>query len=173
MVIESYGRVARAFHWTLVALIAAQFGIGWLMPDVGRATPAEGLIAVHLSLGFAILAVVILRIIWRLMHSPPPMPSFVPIWQQRLANGVHGLLYVLVVLLPVTGWLNASRRTWTPYLFAVLPMPRLPYSTTEIGHAMGEWHSLLSWVLLGVIGVHFLAALYHVFFSTDEMVWRM
>jgi cytochrome b561 len=173
MAIERYSAVARVFHWTVVLLITAQYVVGWLMPDVHRTTPAEGLIAVHLSLGFAILAVVVARLVWRLTHRPPSLPPYFPVWKARLANLVHGVLYALIVILPVTGWLNASRRTWSPYLFSLLAMPRLSYSTTEIGHALGEWHSLLSWVLLGVIGFHFLAALYDLLSVKEESLWRM
>jgi cytochrome b561 len=173
MAIERYSTVARVFHWTVVLLITAQYVVGWLMPDVHRTTPAEGLISVHLSLGFAILAVVFARLAWRLTHRPPSMPPSFPVWQKRAADLVHGLLYALILVLPVTGWLNASRRAWSPYLFTILPMPLFPYSATDIGHALGEWHSDLSWVLLGVIGFHFLAALHNVFFAKDELLWRM
>jgi cytochrome b561 len=173
MAIESYSTVARVFHWTVVLLITAQYVVGWLMPDIHRTTPAEGLITVHLSLGFVILAVVIARLVWRLAHRPPSLPPSFPVWEKRVADLVHWLLYALIVILPVTGWLNASSRTWSPYLFAVLPMPRLPYSTTDIGHALGEWHSDLTWVLLAIIGFHFLAALYNLLFAKDELLWRM
>jgi len=173
MAMERYGVVARGLHWSIVALFAAQYAVGWLMPDVHRATPAEGLIALHLTLGFVILAVVAVAIVWRLMRTPPLFSPDIPRWQALLSKIVHVLLYVLALALPVTGWLNASRRTWQPYLFAVLPMPRLPYSATATGSAIGEIHSNFGWVVLAVIGFHAFAAFYHLFTYKRERFWRM
>jgi cytochrome b561 len=75
--------------------------------------------------------------------------------------------------LPLTGWLNASTRSWEPILLSVIPMPRLVPSDNALGHGVDEYHSLLSWVLLVLIGVHVLGALYHQFILKDNLIERM
>src|SRR5215471_8615515 len=82
---ESYGFVARSFHWILFGLIAAQYVVGSAMPHIGRDTTDEGLVAWHMSIGAAIMFVVFLRLAWRIAN-PVPVSSELPAWQSKLAN---------------------------------------------------------------------------------------
>jgi cytochrome b561 len=68
---QTYGGVARTLHWLVFALVGVQFGIGWTMPEIETDTPQQGLVDWHLSVGSTILAVVILRLIWRITHPTP------------------------------------------------------------------------------------------------------
>lgn len=168
-----YSKPARVFHWTVVLLLVLQYLLGWFMPDVKKATPAVGLIALHLTVGFVVLIVVLFRFGWRLSNTAPALPGTLPVWQNALARSVHAALYLLLFALPLTGWLNASTRSWKPILLTVIPMPRLVPSDNALGHGVGEYHSLLSWVLLILIGVHVLGALYHQFILKDNLIERM
>ncbi len=168
-----YTTPARWFHWTVVVLLILQYSLGWLMPDVKKTTPAIGLIAIHLAVGFVVLIVVLARFSWRLGHAAPELPANLPPWQAALANTVHIALYILLFALPITGWLNASTRTWQPLLLGAVPMPRLVPLGNSLGHGVGEYHSLISWVLLALIGVHVLGALYHQFVLKDQLIQRM
>jgi cytochrome b561 len=168
-----YTTPARWFHWTVVVLLALQYSIGWLMPDVKKTTPAVGLIAIHLAVGLIVLIVVFARCGWRLGHAAPELPANLPPWQTTLANIVHVALYILLFALPVTGWLNASTRTWEPVLLGVVPLPRLVPLGNSVGHGLGEYHSILSWVLIAFIAVHVLGAIYHQFVLKDRLLQRM
>ena len=170
----AYGPVARVAHWLTVLLILAQFIVGWTMPDIHKGTRPVGLIAWHLILGSTLLVIVVLRLAWRLTHRPPPPPPGLPLWQKRTATITHAALYVLLLLVPVTGWASASARTWVARAFGVLPLPQILPPHARIGFRLGDIHGgLLAWTLLVVVSLHILAALYHRFILRDTVLDRM
>ncbi|MEM5296158.1 cytochrome b/b6 domain-containing protein [Burkholderia sp. JPY481] len=166
-----YDIVARLLHWLVVGLVAAQFVIGWTMPDVHRDTVPDGEIAWHLGVGTALLAAMVLRVLWRVTHPSPP-DNLPPLF--RVASKVtHLALYVLLVLVPLLGWINASSRTWTVRLGGLVSLPSLSAPGSSFGHAMGDVHGVLAWVLFGVICLHIAAAMFHQFVSGDRVLQRM
>jgi cytochrome b561 len=168
---ETYGLVARLLHWLVVALVAAQFVLGWTMPEVHRDTQPVGLIAWHLALGAALIAAMAVRILWRLTHRPPP--SDLPPLLSTVSRVTHFVLYAALIAVPVLGWANASSRGWSVKLLGALPLPALAASGSTVGHAMGDIHSALAWVLLVLIGMHVGAALLHRFVFKDNVLRRM
>lgn len=170
----AYDPVARAFHWLTVLLVVAQFIIGWTMPDIRRGTQPVGLIQWHLVVGSSLLVVVVFRLAWRLTHRPPPPPPGLPLWQERVASITHAALYVLLLVVPITGWAAASVRPWVVRAFGVLPLPQLLPANAKIGFRIGDFHGgLLAWTLLVVVALHVLAALYHRFVLRDTLLKRM
>jgi cytochrome b561 len=167
----AYDPVARALHWLTVLLIAMQFVIGWTMPDVHKDTQPVGLIAWHLGVGSTIVAVVAIRVIWRLTHQPGP--DVLSPLLGVVSRITHFLLYVALVLVPLLGWINASSRGWTVRLLGVVPYPALSEPSSAFGHAMGDVHSILAWVLAALIGLHVVAALFHRFILRDHVLQRM
>jgi cytochrome b561 len=170
---ERYDGLARTLHWLTVCLIVAQFGIAWTMPDIHRGTQPVGLIAWHLSLGIAILVVTLLRGGWRLAHGAPPPPATLAPALKAVSRVTHFALYALLLALPLLGWANASSRGWPVTLFWVVPLPPLAPKGSALGHSLGDIHQLAAWVLLGVIALHVLGALYHLFVVRDRTVARM
>lgn len=170
---EDYGSVAKLFHWTILALVAAQFAIGWLMPDIRRGMQPETWMNLHLSVGLTILALMSLRALWRMVHGAPPPEASLPRWQRLAAGLVHLLLYVVVFALTLSGWFFASMRGWTITVFGLVPVPRLVAEGSPLGRALGNLHGALGWVLLGVIGAHVVAALAHAFIFRDRVMRRM
>jgi cytochrome b561 len=171
--ITRYSLPARTFHWLTALLLAAQYAIGWLMPDVHRGTQPIGLIGLHLSVGVLIVLVVLVRLAYRLATPKvAPLPG-TPTLINRLAHIGHTTLYVLLIALPLLGWANASSRGWDVSLFGIVPMPPLAASGSHWGHRMGDIHQLTAWVLLAVVGTHVAAALYHHFGLRDETLSRM
>lgn len=168
-----YGAVAKLLHWLIVALLVAQFLIGWTMPDIRRGTKPEGLISLHLSVGLLILFIVVIRILWRLSHPVPLLDDGQPYWQHRAAEATHGLLYLILFFLPLMGWANASSRGWTMHFFGLFTLPALVSSGSAFGHELGDIHILTSYVLLALIGLHVLATLYHQFWLRDRVLARM
>ena len=166
-----YDAVARLLHWLVVALVGAQFVLGWTMPDVHRDTQPAGLIAAHLIVGTALLAAMALRIIWRATHRPPAGELSGPL--RVLSSLTHGALYALLVAVPVLGWINASSRAWPLTLLGVVPLPALSPAGSSFGHAMGDIHGVLAWALLALIGLHVAAALLHRFVFRDRTLQRM
>jgi cytochrome b561 len=166
-----YDGVARLLHWLIVLLIAAQFVIGWTMPDIHKGTLPEGLIAWHLGVGATLIAALVLRIVWRATHRPSPA-SVSPFFRV-VSHITHGLLYLALVVVPLLGWANASSRGWTIKLFGVLPYPSISPTGSSVGHEMGDIHGYLAWVLLVLIGLHVAGALFHRFVLKDDVLQRM
>ncbi|MEM5315165.1 cytochrome b [Paraburkholderia sp. JHI869] len=166
-----YDFVARLLHWLVVALVAAQFVIGWTMPDVHRDTRPVGEIAWHLGVGTALVAAMACRLIWRATHRPPP-DNQTPL-MRAVAALTHIGLYALLIAVPVLGWINASSRAWDVTLFGAIPLPALSPAGSSFGHAMGDVHSVLAWVLFALICLHVAAALFHRFVLNDRVLQRM
>ncbi|WP_416338991.1 cytochrome b [Paraburkholderia sp. CNPSo 3076] len=166
-----YDLVARLLHWLVVALVAAQFVIGWTMPDVHRDTRPVGEIAWHLGVGTALVAAMVCRLVWRATHRPPPDDQ-TP-FMRAVAALTHVGLYALLIAVPVLGWINASSRAWDVTLFGAIPLPALSPAGSSFGHAMGDVHSVLAWVLFAFICLHVAAALFHRFVLNDRVLQRM
>lgn len=166
-----YGGVARFLHWLVAALIAAQFVIGWTMPDIHKGTRPEGLIAWHLGVGATLIAVVLLRIVWRFGHRPGA--ANVSPFLRAVSHVTHGLLYLALVVVPVLGWANASSRGWSVRLLGLLPIPSIAPTGSSVGHAMGDIHGYLAWALFALIVLHIAAALFHRFVLKDRVLQRM
>jgi len=168
-----YDAVSKIFHWLTVGLMAAQFVIAWTMPEIHRGVTPDTLINLHLSVGVAILLLSVARLIWRLSHPVPPLEDGGPAWQHRAAHATHGLIYLLLLTLPLMGWANASARGWTIDLFGMIRLPQILPTRSALGMAMGDIHSFSSYVLLALIGVHAMAALYHHVMLKDRTLLRM
>jgi cytochrome b561 len=171
--LPEYGAIAKLLHWLVVFLVAAQFAVAWTMPAIHRGTKAEGLISAHLSLGASILAIVLVRLVWRLLKPVPLLTDNVPGWQQAAARLMHGLLYVLLVFVPVLGWANASARGFVVALFGLIPLPPLLAAGSDVGLALDNIHSLAAYAILALVGLHVLAALYHHLRLRDGVLRRM
>lgn len=167
-----YGATAKAFHWLVVALLAVQYPLGWLMPDIhGGMTPGAPMIW-HISIGSVILILAIARLVWRLTHPVAPESSLAR-WQRLASQGVHRFLYALVLLTTVSGWLFASARGWAISWFFVFPMPMLTGGDRALVRTLDGWHQIFEWCLVALIAVHVGAALVHYFYYRDGVVQRM
>lgn len=170
---ETWGTVARGFHWLIALLILAQFVIGSVAEEM-KLTPAKlDLFVWHKSIGVTIFALAVLRLLWRLGNPPPAMPAGTPRWEYRLAALGHWVLYALMFAVPISGWLvsDASRVPFKAYF--VLPMPDLIETSRSLQEAAEEVHEVLTMTLLIVVVVHFVAALRHHFLLHDDVLRRM
>ena len=125
-----------------------------------------------LSTGAVLLTAVIARLMWRITHPVAAAPSLTP-WEHRLASTVHGLIYVLLVIIPVLGWAAAGYYGYTVRLFGLLKLPGLADGTMEWAHTASDIHAVLVNVLLAAIGLHVAAAFYHHFVRRDRVLQRM
>ena len=167
-----YGTTAKVFHWLIVALLMAQYLIGWLMPDLHRDMKPGAPMTFHISCGLTILVLIVLRLVWRLTHPVAPDSSLTPM--QRLGSeAVHWILYVLVLASTLSGWLFASFRGWSVSYFYLFPLPMLTADNAAGGKAIDGLHQAMEWALLVFIVIHVAAALVHIFVYRDRIMQRM
>jgi cytochrome b561 len=169
-----YDPISKAAHWLTFALVATQFAVGWLMPEIGWGTEPDGLIGVHLALGASLFVVVAFRLLWRITHRTPAPPAFIPKWQRLLAWLTHFCLYAFLLVMSLTGWASASAREWPVKAFGFIPLPALVAPHAKTGFVLGDRHGgILCWAFLALIGIHVTAALYHRFVKRDAVLQRM
>jgi cytochrome b561 len=166
-----YGTPAKIFHWLIVALLAVQYPVGWLMPDVHQGPPGTAMV-IHISVGLSILAAIALRFVWRLTHPVAPESSLTPL-HRLTSEAVHWLLYLLVFATTLTGWLFASFRGWSVSYFFAFPLPMLAAKNPTAIKTIDGWHQAAEWALLVFIVIHVAAALMHIFVYRDRIMQRM
>jgi cytochrome b561 len=169
---QKYSALAKLLHWSIGLLIVVQLVIGWTMPDVKKGTLPVGEIGWHVTVGVVIILLVALRVIWRVARPPRPTGEERG-WLARTAQVTHVLLYVLMVVVPVLGWANASSRDWAIGLTSWLQLPRIMPVGSSLGHALGDVHGNLAVVLAVLIGLHVAAGIYHHVVRRDDTLRRM
>jgi cytochrome b561 len=170
---ERWGTVSQALHWLIVLLILVQGTIGLLMDDMRSGPDKIEVYALHKSIGLSVLALALLRLGWRLVAgSPRPVPG-TPRWQRWAASASHGLLYVLLLVLPLSGWVLNSAAGFPLQWFSLFNLPPLA-AQDELLRAQAEAaHEWLFWLLCLVASVHAAAAFYHHLFLRDATLSRM
>lgn len=168
-----WGALVRAFHWLIAALIIAQGVIGLFMVQMGLTPAKVRVFALHKSIGMTILALVLLRIAWRITEKRPADPPAMPRWQRRAAHGLHLVLYVLILAIPFSGWWFNSMSGAPLVWFDWLKLPGLGgYDPVWKPRAL-LLHQTLFWVLVALLVLHVGAALWHHFRQRDDVLRRM
>lgn len=167
-----YTKVAIWLHWLIGLAVIANICLAMLtegMPrDVHRAA-----MGVHKALGITILALTLVRIVWRLLHKAPPLPAAVPAWQRPLSKIAHFLFYALLVLLPLSGWVWMSAADAPIDFFGLFTVPSLVAPDKALADVMHERHELLGLTMLALVVIHILAALKHQFVDRSGVTARM
>ena len=172
----SYNRYSRWLHWLTAGLIVFTIILGWRNEthDAFRLTR----ITLHKSIGITILLLTFLRVGLRLAYKAPPEPPM-PRWQALAAKGLHFGFYIVMVAMPLTGWLMVSTSVRPIPFFGLFEVPHLPFVPIEAGHGpvhelFETIHKLIAKVLIyGMIPLHVLAALKHQFVDKDEVIQHM
>lgn len=169
---EHYTRTAVALHWVVAGLIACAFTLGLVVSDLPFSPRKLEWVAYHKWLGITVLALLLLRAMWRLTHRPPAMPPM-PRWQQFGARLTHGLMYTLMFVIPLTGWSYSSASGYQVVYLKLIPLPNLVTKNKDLANFLGGIHESFAWLLFYVLLLHLAAALKHHFFDRDETLRRM
>lgn len=168
-----YGAVAQLLHWLMAALIIGAFCVGFYMVDLKMSPTKLKLFSYHKWVGVTVFALAFVRVSWRLYRPAPPLPATIPVWQQHASTLSHRLLYLLVVLVPLSGWLMSSAKGFQTVYFGVLPIPDLLVKNADLGKQLESLHWALNKLLLAVVLLHAGAALKHHFIHRDGVLLRM
>jgi cytochrome b561 len=168
-----YTRVAVVLHWVVAAVVLAQFPLGWWMQDIPKQPPGPRaeMFNLHKSIGLTILALMLMRLAWRLGHAPPALPPM-PRWQAFTARATHWLLYLVLIGMPLTGYLGSAYSGY-PVKFFGLTLPSWAAKDVALKDAMSTAHLMFSWALLGAFGLHILGVVKHVVLQRDGLLRRM
>jgi cytochrome b561 len=159
---DRYDRVAVALHWLLAVALIAQVALGFYLQEVPRNTPARSWwVNLHKSTGLVLLALILVRIGWRLGHRPPPLPSIMSAAQRRLAGWGHVLLYGVMLALPLTGYVASNFSKWGVKFFNVIELPPWGPQDKRLYDLFNDAHQGLAVVFTVLIVVHVVAALRH------------
>lgn len=170
---NSYGIVAKTLHWLMFVLIASLLALGFVMEDMQNSPDKFRLIGLHKSIGIAVLFLAVIRMAWKLANVSPVLPDHMRRLEKFLAHAGHGLLYVLMLVLPMSGWVMSSAAGFPVSVFGWVVLPNLVPPDAELKKQMVELHEMLAWVLIGVVTLHVLAAFLHHFYYKDNVLRRM
>ena len=167
---QRYDGVAIALHWLIVALVAVQFTTKAITAEGAR---QDALDAWHLAVGPTILLLMLIRLVWRLTHVPPPPPADLSAPLRLLSRATHWLFYALLIVAPVLGWVSASAFRAQPTLLGLAKLPMIAPESKSLAESWGAVHGALAWAILALIALHISGALYHLLAKDDGVAARM
>ncbi len=178
---DRYSAVAVVLHWTIAILIIGQIAGGLYMHRLPNTSAIKfDLYQLHKSFGLTILALMLIRLGWRLMHRPPGLPSAMPPWQKWIARATHWTFYALLILTPLVGWamVSVSPKDIPTEWFGAVHVPHLPFFDGVIDRARvedlyKEIHEYLAFAILYLLALHVGAALKHRFVDRDNVLQSM
>ncbi|NLG60552.1 MAG: cytochrome b [Gammaproteobacteria bacterium] len=168
-----WGWVSQLLHWLILAMLAWLGWRGLTMVDMDPSPAMIEAYALHKSVGLTLLALVALRLAWRLFAgSPRPVPG-TPTWQKRMADLTHAALYVLMFAIPLSGWLFNSASGYPLQWFKLFNLPAIAGSSEALADLASQVHVVGFWLLVLLVAAHAGAALYHHFVQRDDTLRRM
>jgi cytochrome b561 len=168
-----YTRTAVGLHWAVAGLVFAALFMGWTMTSMAVSPLRLNVYNWHKWVGVTVLGLALLRLVWRLTHAAPPLAASIPRWQRIGAHTGHGLLYLLLIAMPLTGWIFSNYSGYPVVYLGKLPLPDLVERNRELAAAWLQVHGTLAVVLAATVAGHVLAALFHQFIASDGTLLRM
>lgn len=182
--LKRYTSIAISLHWLIAILLIGLIAIGKYMNELEETDHLRfELIQWHKSFGILVLLLVLIRIVWRFAHRPPRLSSKMPSWERFAASATHVFMYLLMLVIPISGWVmvSASPLNLATELFGAIPWPHLPFASAgftdadkeSVSELSNQAHHLLANGLLILVLLHIGAALRHQFVLKDNLLSRM
>jgi cytochrome b561 len=171
-VISRYTKTAVVLHWLVAVVVLGQFAFGWLMQQIPKSPPGmrADSFNFHKSVGLCLLALMLIRLGWRLAHPPPPLPAM-PRWQMRAAKANHIALYAALIVMPLAGYMGSVFSGYPVKWFGIT-LPGWGADVPWLKSLMSSVHLVTSFVLLALVTLHVAAAVHHAL-RGDGVVARM
>lgn len=169
---DTFGSVAKILHWLIALLVVGMLVFGFFLESFPDSLKGS-MITLHKSVGLGILFLIILRLIWRVANKQPEYPLTVPRWEQICARSVHYVFYLILLLMPLTGWLMSSlggHKVEFWYLWNW----QLPFSPNRVwANYFFNTHQILAFIIIAILVLHVAAALKHHFIEKNNLLRRM
>jgi len=171
---QGYATTARLFHWIMALLVIAMIVAGWLMVQEGLSRTLQNrLFIFHKNVGVLVGLLAVLRIAYRLLTPTPPLPAHLPAWQARAAAASHTALYILLIVMPVAGYVRVIAGGFPIEALNAVNAPFLVPKSEALADTAKAVHFYGAWAISLVLGVHVLAALQHGLLKRDGVFSRM
>lgn len=170
---DRYGAVARSLHWVIALLVVLQIPAGIAMTSEPLQSTADLFYVFHKGTGAVLLVLVVARIVWRLTHRPPPYPDFVPPLERRIAGATHVAIYVLLVVMVVSGYVRTVGDGYPIELLDALGIPPLIPNMPEVAAVMLIVHQFAVVGLVALVAIHVGAVLRHEVIDGNPILRRM
>ena len=171
----AYTVAARALHWLTAAIVLALIPLGfvaandWGIPEQTH----QRLYNLHKSLGTTLLPLALLRLIYRVVHPPAPLPSDIALVQRLAAHATHWALYTLIIVQPLVGWIGTSAYPAPIPFFGLFELPKIWPADRALSEQLFVLHRWLGILIAIIVAMHIGAALYHHFVRKDRVLMRM
>lgn len=169
-----YSPVAMLLHWLIAIAVFAQWRIAESAEHAGSEAAGREIMTNHFSLGVTTLILVLLRLGWRLVSPNPPLAAHLAKWERVLSKTTHTLFYILLIVMPLAGWLAMSKYGSPVSVWGLFALPPLPVAEDPAGaKAIFGTHATAGMVLLGLVVLHILGTLKHTLIDRDGNLFRM
>lgn len=170
---DRWGAISQLLHWLIVILIVVMAYLGLTMTDLPNGPYKVEVYSLHKSIGLSLLALVMLRLLWRAYAGAPQPVSGTPSWQERVASLTHVAMYVLLLLIPLSGWIFNSAAGFPLQWFGLVNLPAIIGKNPALRELSRQWHEIGFWALIVLAVAHAGAAFYHHLFQHDATLARM
>ena len=169
-----YTLTAQALHWLTALLMLCVVPLAWIMLSLAKSDPSRGFyFNLHKSFGLTILAIVAVRLVWRATHPAPPLPAGFERWNRAMAFASHWLLYLVLLGMPISGYILSSAGGFPVHYFGLFTLPQLPKNPALANAADWVHVGLGQWMVYGLVALHVLATTWHVAVRRDGVLGRM
>lgn len=168
-----YSGTAIGLHWVAAALIFGNLAFGLYMVDLPLSPAKLKYYSWHKWAGVTIFLLSAARLLWRLAHPSPALPSSMAAWQRTAANASHHVLYLLFFASPLSGWLFSSAAGFQTVYFGVLPLPDLLTRNEDVANVLKLVHRTCNYTLASLVVLHAAAAIKHQVVDRDDVLARM
>lgn len=170
---ERYGSVAITLHWLLFLMVIGMVTVGFLMGSFHDDALNAKLYFFHKSTGLVIFVLAIFRVIWALSNPKPTMPNSMTKIHKILAQTMHGLLYLILLVMPINGIFMTSFSEYPATFFGLFTV-RLPVTPDKAtAELLAHVHGIMAWTLIVMVTLHALAAFFHHYYYKDNILRRM
>jgi cytochrome b561 len=170
---KGYGTVARLLHWIIAILLLLQIPAGIAMVSEPLTAWTAPVYIFHKGSGAVLLVLVLARAAWRLTHRPPPFPDYMPPLEQRIANATHVAIYVVLVVMVVSGYVHVIGGGYPIEMLDALGVPPLIPNVPRLANAVLPVHQFGAFVLVGLVAVHIAAVMRHHLIERNPVLRRM
>ncbi len=173
MTIARYSKTAVIIHWLMAIMIISMIMLGFYMADLPKGSDARSwFFALHKSLGLTLALLALFRLGWRFVSAPPALPTTVGRLQTKMATAAHHLLYLMMFVQPITGYISSSFSGYKTKFWG-MPLPHWGWKSPELNELFTEIHEISAFCLIGLIVLHIAGVIYHIHKKQPELLQRM